>query len=281
MDKILLFGATGHAGRAIFRELKQRGYDVTAVVRNAKKATALLGPDASIVCAEATQAETLQGICNGYSVVISALGKSVSPNDWSRPSFEQVDLHGNLNILKAAQAAGVAQFIYISALGAEQMTHLTYFRVHHEFSEALKASGLNYIILQPPAIMSSFLDLADMARKGWLFNIGKGDARTNPISERDLAIGCADAIGQVNQTIPLGGPRLYTRREISETIQCIVAPRFVVRQVPSWALRSALPVWRIFNRNMYDKLAFFNEVIHHDAIAPLKGRITLEEYFEA
>lgn len=42
MQKILLFGATGQAGRAIARELRQRGYYVTAVVRNEQKAKVVL-----------------------------------------------------------------------------------------------------------------------------------------------------------------------------------------------------------------------------------------------
>lgn len=279
MSNVLLFGATGHAGRAIARELVERGLTVTAVVRDLDRAKNLLPFLGQFKVAEATRPETLRGICEGFDVVVSALGKSVSPNDWSRPSFEAVDLQGNLNILAEAKSDAVSQFIYLSAFGAERMRHLTYFRVHDDFSNTLKDSGLNYAIVQPPAIMSSFLDLANMARSGWLMTIGSGAYRTNPISERDLAKVCADVIGQQNAVVAAGGQHVYTRHEINEIIQRLTAPDKKVRHLPVWVLRSALPFWKVLNRNMYDKLAFFNEVIHHEIIAPQVGSQSLEEYF--
>lgn len=279
MSNVLLFGATGHAGRAIARELVERGLAVTAVVRDLDRAKNLLPFLGQFKVAEATRPETLRGICEGFDVVVSALGKSVSPNDWSRPSFEAVDLQGNLNILAEAKSGAVSQFIYLSAFGAERMRHLTYFRVHDDFSNALKDSGLNYAIVQPPAIMSSFLDLANMARSGWLMTIGSGAYRTNPISERDLAKVCADVIGRQNAVVAAGGQHVYTRHEINEIIQRLTAPDKKVRHLPVWVLRSALPFWKVLNRNMYDKLAFFNEVIHHEIIAPQVGSQSLEEYF--
>ncbi len=279
MSNILLFGATGHAGRAIARELQVRGHQVTAVVRNEEKAKPLLWGISKFMVAEATKPETLRGICDGYEVVVSALGKSVSPNDWSRPSFEEVDFQGNMNILAEARKSAVQQFVYLSAFGSEHMRHLNYFRVHDDFSNALKVSGLNYAIVQPPAIMSSFLDLAKMARGGWLFTIGSGEHRTNPISEYDLAKVCADVVGQPNTVIAAGGQRIYTRHEINEVIQKLTTPNKKVRRIPFWLMRSALPFWKILNRNMYDKLAFFAAVMEHDLLAPQTGAISLEEYF--
>ncbi|MEO6036854.1 MAG: SDR family oxidoreductase [Saprospiraceae bacterium] len=279
MSNILLFGATGHAGRAIARELHSRGHAVTAVVRDEQKARRLLWGIDHFVVAEATQPDTLQGICASQEIVVSALGKSVSPNDWSRPSFEEVDFQGNMNILAEAKASGVQQFVYLSAFGAEQMRQLTYFRVHDDFSKALQSSGLHYAIVQPPAIMSAFLDLVKMARSGWLMTIGGGQYRTNPISEYDLAKICADLIGQPNTVLAAGGQRIYTRQEINLIIQKLTAPHKKVRSIPLWLVRSALPFWKIANRNMYDKLAFFTEVMEHDLLAPQVGTISLEDYF--
>jgi len=279
MEKILLFGATGHAGRAIARELQGRGHHVTAVVRDEQKAKRLLWGMEKLIVAEVTSPVSLKGICDGYSVVVSALGKSVSPNDWSSPTFEQVDFQGNMNVLTEAKESGVRQFVYLSAFAAEQMRHLTYFRVHDDFSNELRNSGLQYNIIQPPAIMSSFLDLAKMAQRGWLTTIGTGDCRTNPISEYDLAKVCADTIGQPSAVVPAGGKHIYTRHEINQIIQKLVAPNKKVKRIPGWALQAALPFWKMLNRNMYHKLAFFDEVIRHDLLAPQIGEISLEAYF--
>ena len=281
MKSILVFGSTGHAGRAIVRVLLSKGYTVTAVARQEAKARVLLPGVHHIIEADATRLETLRDICSGQDVIISALGKSVSPNDWSRPGFEEVDLQANLNILSEAQKAGVQQFIYISAFWAEKLRRLTYFRVHDDVSQALMKSGLTYAVVQPPAIMSSFIDLADMAKRGFLVTIGQGEHRTNPISENDLALVVESLIGQPSQTISAGGKHIYTRHEINEIIQQSVSPGRRVRRIPQWFLRAALPFWKIINRNMYDKLVFFDEVINHDLLAPQTGETSLEQYFEA
>jgi len=279
MQKILLFGATGQAGRAIARELRQRGYYVTAVVRNEQKAKVVLPGIEKFIIAEATKPETLRGICTGYDVVVSALGKSVSPNDWSQSTFESVDLQGNMNILTEAKASAVRQFVYLSAFGAENLRHLSYFRAHDDFSKTLQLSGLDYAIVQAPAIMSAFLDLAKMARRGWLMTIGDGGARTNPIHEQDLAKVIVNAIGQPSQVLAAGGKLIYTRQEINVLIQKLTAPNKTVRRIPRWLLLTAMACWKVINRNMYDKLAFFAEVIEHDTLAPQIGTSSLEDYF--
>src|SRR6185369_5865271 len=112
------------------------------------------------------------------------LGKSVSPYDRSKPGFMDIDFKANSAVLRESLAASSRKFVYVSAFGSENCVHLNYFNAHHLFSEKLKQSGLDYSIIKPPAILSSFIDLIDMAKKGRLVTIGKGDKQTNPIYER-------------------------------------------------------------------------------------------------
>jgi uncharacterized protein YbjT (DUF2867 family) len=194
MKKILLFGATGNLGKEIAKEAKQEGYDLTVVVRIKDKAKQLARITNQDVVADITNASALTGICNDFEIVISALGKSVSPNDHSKPSFNDIDLTANSYILNEAKNSGVKKFAYVSAFHSEKYLHVEYFRVHHEFAEMLKKSGIDYSIIKPPAIFSGFLDMVEMAKRGRLINIGKGDKKTNPIYEADLAKECVDAI---------------------------------------------------------------------------------------
>ena len=115
---------------------------------------------------------TLENILAKQDIIVSALGKSVSPNDKSKPTFKQVDFDANKNILDEAIKTGIKKFIYVSAFHAEKYLHLEYFKVHHDFSELLKKSGIDYSIVKPPAIFSAFIDMIEMAKKGQLVNIG-------------------------------------------------------------------------------------------------------------
>lgn len=278
MKKVLLVGGTGNLGRKIAAELIQYGYDVTAIVRSEERKSVLKNVINHFIVADITLSSQLTGICKGFDIVVSSLGKSVSPSDYSKPTFGQIDFEANSTILADALKQGVTKFVYVSAFGAENYLHLTYFRVHHDFSERLKASGINYTIIKPPAIFSSFLDLIDMAKKGRLITMGKGDKLTNPIDEADLAKICVEGIQQDNAVIETGGKTVYSRKQINEIIQEQIKPSKKVRTIPVGLIRFFLPSIKLFNRNLYDKMAFFLEVTQHDTIAPKTGATTLEEW---
>jgi len=278
ISKILLFGGTGNLGFEIAKEVRKQGYELAVVTRNNSKADKFASLGSSTVIADVTNKDSLAGICKGFDLVISSLGKSVSLNDKSKPSFYDIDLVANSNILEEAKKSGVKKFVYVSAMEAEKYPNLTYFKVHHDFSERLKASGVNYSIIKPPAIFSAFIDLIDMARKGKLMNVGSGDKKTNPIYEGDLAKICVDSVKETNATIEAGGKYVYTRKEINEIIQKEADPHKKVKSVPLGLIKFSLPFIKLVNRNTYDKFAFYTEVLQHDLIAPKKGEMKFEDY---
>ena len=280
MNKVLLFGSTGNLGKKIAEELKQRGYHTTAVVRNEKKAAEVKPIADDIVIADVTNPNTFRGISQDFDIVVSALGKSVSPSEKSKPTFQDIDLNANSSILDEAVRSKVRKFVYVSALGAEHNTHLEYFNVHHLFSERLKQSGIDYSIIKPPALFSAFIDLIEMAKKGRLVTMGKGDKLTNPIYEGDLAKVCVDSIQQPNVIIEAGGKEVLSRSQINQVIQQVVNPSKKVRHVPIGLVKAMLPLLKLVSRNMFDKMAFFLEVMQHDTIAPQVGEMRLEEYMK-
>ena len=280
MQNVILFGSTGHLGKKIAAELKQQGYAVTAVVRNEAKANEMKDLADRCLVADVTRSASLSGICNGFAIVVSALGKSVSPNDRSKPSFRDIDFSANNAILNEAIRSGVKKFVYVSALGAENYPHLAYFSAHHQFAEKLKSSGLDYAIIKPPALFSAFVDLLPMARKGMLAVMGSGEKLTNPIYEGDLAKICVQAINQPNAVIEAGGKEVLSRRQINEAIQQIAAPGKTLRTVPLGLVKALLPLLKLTSKNMYDKVAFFTAVMQHDTLAPQVGETRLADYIK-
>jgi uncharacterized protein YbjT (DUF2867 family) len=150
--------------------------------------------------------------------------------------------------------------------------------VHHDFSELLKQSGMDYSIIKPPSIFSAYLDVVDMAKKGRLANLGKGDKLTNPIYEGDLAVVCVNSIDSTKCEIEAGGKETFTRRQINELIQYHVNPSKKLPTMPAWVMEVMLPIIRILNKNLFDKFSFFVEVMQHDVVAPPVGQLTLKEY---
>lgn len=277
---IILFGGTGNLGRHIAREVKQQGHSLTVVVRNPRRAQQLsLCADKLVTCPFTS--DSLTSVLEGHDVVISAIGKSLSPSDKSKATFEETDLHVNRLILKSAKANAVKKFVYISAFHAERYPNIAYFRVHEEFASELKQSGLDYAIIKPPALFSAYLEMIELAKKGLLFNLGSGDKRTNPIFDGDVAMIVVESIAQRNCEIEAGGRKVYSRAELASIIQQKAAPHNKVRTIPPQVIRLVLPVVRLSSQNIYDKLAFFVAGVAVDTIAPAVGGTDFSEYITA
>lgn len=280
MKKIILFGASGNLGQQVAKELVKNNYDLTLVVRSRSKAASLSVLSGKYIIADVCKKDSLKGICDNQDIVVSAVGKSVSPTDNGKETFRQVDLEGNSNILEQAKISGVKKFVYFSAFCSEDYPHLEYFRAHHEFSLLLIRSGIDYSIIKPPALYSAFKELILLARKGRLVTIGNGDKRTNPIFEGDLAKISVSAIEEKNKIIEAGGNCIYTRRQLQEIIQRIVNDKKRIKTVPVWSIKSALPIIRLFDRNMFDKFSFFLAVMSQDTIAPMVGKSSFPDYIK-
>ncbi len=278
MKKVLLFGATGHLGRAFAAELKSRGYQLDLAVRNPARAQALKIPRDRILHWDPDNADSLAAIFGEPDIIVSALGKSVSPNARDKQSFNEVDYKLNLEILAQAVGRSVRKFVYVSAFHSERYSHLEYFRVHEAFSNELKQSGIDYTIIKPTSLFSAYLDMIPLAKKGALFTIGKGVCKTNPIAERDVAKAAVDSLEQPNAVIEAGGPGVYTRRELAEILQQAVEPGRKVKRMPVALLRGLLPLIRIVDRNLFDKLDFFLEVMEADTVAPVSGTTRFEDF---
>ena len=278
MNKILIFGSTGKLGTKVAIDLQNKNYTVTAVVRNSAKADSIKKFVNATLIADVTKPEQLKNICNGFDIVISTLGKSTSLNDKSTPGFSDIDLHANTNILQEAISSNVKKFVYVSVFTAEHNTHLNYFNTHHLFSQKLIASGLDYTILKPTAIMSAFVDLMEMAKKGQLLTMGNGDKHSNPIYESDLAQILVNSISQKNAVIDVGGKTVYTRKQINELLQQHAAPNKKLKSIPFALIKMGLPLIKLLDKNMFDKFAFYVRVMEDDLVAPKLGDTSLEIY---
>lgn len=276
MKKVLLFGGNDLLGKEIIKELDEQGYQYTIAVQE----LGALNPrqNGKYMQVDMLDQAALAGACEGYDVVVSTLGKAIPSKLQKRNHNEELDYLRNINILEEAVRRGVPKFVYVSSLQSEQLLHLSYFKFKHEFSLKLKASEINYSIIKPPAVYSALLEMIELGKSGKLFSIGKGEKRTNPIHDVDLAKIVVNSIGKTNVEIEAGGPVIYTSREIMEVIQKFTKPSASTRQVPKPLFRMAEPFMQFFSKRTYPNLSFFNKVMQYDTVAPQLGRTRFEEY---
>ncbi|MEO6724316.1 MAG: SDR family oxidoreductase, partial [Blastocatellia bacterium] len=215
MKKVLVAGASGQLGRHVIQQLQQRGVMVSALARDSSKLSEL-GIN-EVVNGDLTMAETLRGCCDGVDAVISCAGASMSINNFrDRASFYEIDYGGNLNLLDEAKRAGIGKFVYVSLAGGDRLRQTEYGDAHEKFVAALQASEIRHTVVRPTGFFGFNLELLKFAAKGRGLVIGNGDCKTNPIHEADVAIACVQALESDMDEISIGGPQVFTRKEIVE-----------------------------------------------------------------
>ena len=149
--KAFVAGATGQTGRRIVAQLVDRNIPVRALVRDRVKAAQFLHPTVELVEGDVLNAKDLEAAIADSTVLLCATGAAPSFNP-----FEplMVDFVGTKNLVDAAKAKKLEQFVLVSSLCTSQLFHpLNLFwliLVWKKQAEAyLQQSGLTYTIVRP------------------------------------------------------------------------------------------------------------------------------------
>jgi len=110
--KILVTGATGKVGSRFVPRLLAKGYDVSILVRDAAKASALIGLGAKAVTGDLFSPDTLSPAVEGIDAVIhlAALFRTFTDNE----GIIKTNHAGTVALADAAFAAGVKRFVFVS-----------------------------------------------------------------------------------------------------------------------------------------------------------------------
>ncbi len=277
IDKVLLAGATGYLGKYIAHELLEKEYNVKLLVRNLNKVS--FDPKKfELIQAEVTRPETLEGITGNIDIVISTIGITKQKDGYT---YMDVDYQANLNLLEEAKRSGVRKFIYVSALNGDKLKYLKMVKAKEMFVEQLKNSGLDYCIVRPNGFFSDMTEFLKMAKKGTVHFFGNGDYKINPIHGEDLARVCVNAIYKLEKTIEIGGPEIFTHKDIARMAFQILDKKPKFKYMPDGIRKLILWFTRAFTSSKtYGPIEFFMTVLAMDMIAPTYGNYKLKTFFE-
>jgi uncharacterized protein YbjT (DUF2867 family) len=149
--KAFVAGATGATGRRIVQELVDRQIPVRAMVRDIAKARSILPAGVELIIGDVLDPSSINTAIGDSTVVLCATGAT--------PSFDptgpyQVDYQGTKNLVDAAKAHQIEQFVFVSSLCVSKLFHpLNLFWLilwwKQQAEHYLQASGLNYTIVRP------------------------------------------------------------------------------------------------------------------------------------
>lgn len=279
MKKILVAGATGYLGKYIVKNLIDRKFITTALVRDPGKFESFGLPVHQLITAEVTDKATLTNCCADVEVVISSVGITRQTDGLS---YMDVDYQSNLNLLNEAKRCGVRKFIYVSVLNGDKLRSLKICDAKEKFVEELKKSGIEYCVIRPNGFFSDLTELYNMAQKGRVYLFGDGKVKSNPIHGEDLAKVCVDAIGLKDTELEVGGPETKSQVEIAEIAFEAARKPVKITYIPDWTRRFLLRTFKsILSTKTYGPIEFFMNVMAMEMVAPEYGNHTLADYFNS
>jgi uncharacterized protein YbjT (DUF2867 family) len=253
---ILIVGATGILGGMITRRLLGEGKEVRILVRHnspseqmalqgmATSAQSLIDAGAKPVYGDLKDRASLDEACEGIETVITTANSAMRGGE---DTVETVDRQGNRNLIEAASAAGVNQFIFISFLGADLNNPVPLYQAKAEAEAALAESGMKYTILAPNFFMESWIGMVigiPLQGRQPITLVGEGQRLHSLISVGDVAAFATAMVGNpaaMGQRLVLGGPEPLSWCGIVDTFSQVIGQKLPVQFVAPGEAIPGLP----------------------------------------
>jgi NADH dehydrogenase len=242
--RVLVTGGTGFIGPKVVHALRAHDRNVRALVRRPERASRLAGWGAEVVAGDVTDPASLEGALQDCTHVVHLVSIIQGrPND-----FERVMTQGTKNLVSAARAAGVERFVLMSALGTSETTRATvpYFAAKWEMEQAVKESGLEYVIFRPSFVFGADggalpTFIRQVRYSPVVTVIGSGLQKSQPIWVDDVAEYFARAVdlpAAANRTFEIGGPDTVDWNELYLSIAKTLGKRRRLAHVPFGVART-------------------------------------------
>lgn len=238
--RVTVFGGSGFVGRHLVRRLAHEGAQVRVAVRDPEAALFLkpMGDVGQItpVYANIRKPKTVRRAVEGADMVVNLVGIL---HQGQQP-FGGVHAMGSKNIAEAAAEQGVTRFVQMSALGVSSQSPSLYGRTKAAGEAAVKEAIPTANAVRPSVIFGpedTFLNrFAAMARISPVLPlIGGGTTRFQPVFVGDVADAIVKLLqggGTPGASYDLGGPKVYTFREILEFIMKVTGRKRLLLPIP-------------------------------------------------
>jgi NADH dehydrogenase len=248
---LLLCGGTGNLGSRIAARLVERGVRLRALVRPESSAAALRSLGAEISLGDLRDDESLAAAVDGVRTVVTTANAITRLLSGVKGlSIASVDREGNAALIRAAEAAGVERFVFVSMAGiSEFMVARAPFAAAKEHTERLlAASPLRSVIIRPAPAQGLWLGrnvgVRPDRRRAVVF--GRGRSGVSYLAEDDAAEACARlaTMDDPPAMVEFGGPEVMTRHEVVDALERAFGARFRRLSVPRAVLAAGSRVLR-------------------------------------
>lgn len=275
---IAVLGGTGFLGTRLAARLGQDGHRVRVLTRDGEQHKHLLVlPNLILDTCDVYQEAQLSERFRNQDVVINLVG-ILNERGFSGAGFRRAHTEFVQNILRAARSAGVPRLLHVSALNASPTAPSYYLRSKGEAEKLIREqNALDWTIFQPSVMFGtgdSFLNrfarlLHDVPL---IFPLAKPNARFQPVWVDDVVealVSCLRGSAPSGRTFELGGPQIYTLREVVELVAQLTSHRRWIVGLPDFlgylqgAVMNFLP-GRPFSTDNFRSLSVDSVCRHND-----------------
>ena len=279
--KVVLAGAFGNLGAEILKVLCASGHEVIAADLKARDVEGTEGKF-TFVSIDATNPETLKGLCDGADIVITTMGLTGAS---TRFTAYDIDYQGNMNLYEEAKRAGVRKFNYISVIscdekGAEEVPML---HAKYMVEQELKKGELDYVIFRPTGY---FYDIAKVFKpyveKGEMQLLkGYGEVKANVVDCPDFAQYIVEHMEDTNVTYNVGGKETYTYNEMAKMCFDAAGKPTKIKWAPIWLFGVLANLPKIKKAGKHDIILFSKWTLSHDLVGTdVTGEHSFAEYIK-
>jgi len=258
MQRVTVFGGSGFIGRHLVARLAARGCTVRVAVRDPAKANFLrtMGDVGQVtpILANIHDESGVAAAVADADAVVNLVGILF---ERGRQRFDTVHNDAAGRIAAHAKAAGAARLIQVSSLGASARARSHYACSKAAGEAAARDAFAGATILRPSVVFgpeddffNRFAALARLLpvlpvfgcpmpvfRDGAIDIYGDGGTRFQPVYVGDVAdaiVTCLDRADTAGETYELGGPTIYSFKELME---------LVLRETDRFCLLAPTPFW--------------------------------------
>ena len=223
---VTVFGGTGFVGRQVVRALAKRGYRVRAAARNEGQGYRLrmLGDvgQIEVVQANVRNRASVERALDGAEACINLVAVL---HEGRRQRFDSLHVTGAGTIAECAAARGINRFVQVSAIGADPDAASRYARSKAQGEAAVREAIPSATIVRPSIVFGPedafFNRFGQMAALSPVLPMVGAETKFQPVFVGDLGDAIANAViepGAAGQTFEIGGPGVYSFRELVELV---------------------------------------------------------------
>jgi NADH dehydrogenase len=281
---ICILGGTGFLGTRLVARLIKGGHQVTVLSRDREQHKHLLVlPGLTLDNCDVYDEPQLSEQFRGKDVVVNLVG-ILNERGFGGAGFRRTHTELTRGVLQAARSTGVTRLLQVSALKAAVDAPSYYLSSKGEAERLIRehSDSVDWTIFQPSvmfgpgdAFLNRFAGL--LASIPLAFPLAKPNARFQPVFVDDVIdamLCCLHGGASSRKTYQLGGPQIYTLREIVGLVAKLTGRRRWIIGLPDFAARLQALVMdfvpgRPFSSDNYRSLTV-DSVCTEDGFAQLK-----------